>query len=59
MKYIKDPGQRHLFDPFERLFSPLAIKTIQNGWQGLFREVILELMPAQLIADKFHPDTGK
>lgn len=59
MRYIKDPGQKHMFDPFERLFSPLATKTIQNGWHGLFREVILELMPAQLIADKFHPDTGQ
>jgi hypothetical protein len=59
MRYIKDPGQKHLFDPFERLFSPLAIKTIQNGWQGLFREVILELMPAQIIAGEFDPDTGR
>lgn len=59
MKYIKDPGQRHLFDPFERLFSPLATKTIQNGWQGLFREVILELMPAQIIAGEVDPDNGR
>ena len=59
MKYIKDPGQKHLFDPFERLFSPLATKTIQNGWQGLFREVILELMPAQIIAGEFDPDNGR
>lgn len=59
MKHIKDPGQKHLFDPFERLFSPLASKTIQNGWQGLFREVILELMPAQIIAGEFDPDNGR
>lgn len=59
MKHIKDPGQKHLFDPFERLFSPLATKTIQNGWQGLFREVILELMPAQIIAGEFDPDNGR
>ncbi len=59
MKHIKDPGQKHLFDPFERLFSPLAIKTIQNGWQGLFREVILELMPAHIIAGEFDPDNGR
>lgn len=59
MKHIKDPGQKHLFDPFERLFSPLAAKTIQNGWQGLFREAILELMPAQIIAGEFDPDNGR
>ncbi|RLC95775.1 MAG: hypothetical protein DRI46_14480 [Chloroflexi bacterium] len=59
MKHIKDPGQKQLFDPFERLFSPLATKTIQDGWQGLFREVILELMPAQIIAGKFNPSNGR
>ncbi len=59
MKHIKDPRQKQLFDPFERLFSPLARKTIQNGWQGLFREVILELLPAQIIAGEFDPDTGR
>ena len=59
MKHIKDPGQKHLFDPFERLFSPLATKTIQKGWQGLFREVILELMPAEIIAGEFDPDNGR
>jgi len=59
MKNIKDPGQKQLFDPFERLFSPLAVKTILNGWQGLFRTVILELLPAEIIAGKFNPGTGR
>ena len=59
MRYIKEPGQKHLFDPFERLFSDLASKTIQNGWQGLFREVILELMPAQIIGGEFDSVNGR
>jgi len=59
MKNIKDPGQRHLFDPYERLFSPLAVRTIQEGWQGLFREVILELLPAEIIGGEFDPATGR
>ncbi len=59
MQHIKNPGQIHLFDPFEHLFSSLATKTIQEGWQGLFRHVILELLPVQAIAGKFHPATGR
>jgi hypothetical protein len=59
MKNIKNPGQKHLFDPFERLFSSVAARAIQKGWQGLFREVILELLPAQVIAGEFDPDTGR
>ncbi len=59
MRHIKDPGQKHLFDPFERLFRLLATKIIQEGWQGLFRHVILELLPVQAIAGKFHPATGR
>ena len=59
MQHIKDPGQQRLFDPFKRLFSPMAYKTIRNGWQGLFRHVILELLPVQILAGEFHPKTGR
>ena len=54
-----NPRQQQLFDPFERIFSPLAYKTIKDGWQGLFRHVILELMPAQALAGEFHPKIGR
>jgi len=56
---IKDPRQTQLFDPFEHLFSPLAYKTIQNGWQGVFRHVILELLPAEIVAGEFDPAMGR
>jgi len=56
---IKDPRQRPLFDPFEHLFSPLAYKTIKKGWQGVFRHVILKLLPAQTVAGEFHPVMGR
>jgi len=59
MQNINDPRQQQLFDPFERLFSPLAYKTIKNGWQGLFRHVILELLPAEVIAGEFHLEMGR
>ncbi|MCK5133955.1 MAG: hypothetical protein KAR40_17625, partial [Candidatus Sabulitectum sp.] len=59
MRNIGDPRQQLLFDPFERIFSPLAYKTIKNGWQGLFRHVILELLPAEVLAGEFHPEIGR
>lgn len=59
MRNIGDPRQQQLFDPFERIFSPLACKTIKNGWQGLFRHVILELLPAEVLAGEFHPEIGR
>jgi hypothetical protein len=59
MRYMNDPGQQKLFDPFERMFSPLAYKTIQRGWQGLFRHAILELLPAEILGEEFHPEVGR
>ena len=59
MVHIKDPRQKTLFDPFEHLFSPLAYKTIERGWQGVFRHVILELLPAQTVAGEFDPVMGR
>jgi hypothetical protein len=59
MQKTEDPRQRRLFDPFERMFSQLAYKIIKNGWQGLFRHAILELLPAQILAEEFHPEIGR
>lgn len=59
MVHIKDPRQNQLFDPFEHLFSPLAYKAIEKGWQGVFRHVILELLPAGAVAGEFHPIMGR
>ena len=59
MVHIKDPRQEPLFDPFEHLFSPLAYKAVTKGWQGVFRHVILELLPAQTIAGEFDPIMGR
>ena len=56
---ISDPRQNNLFDPFEHLFSPLGYKTIQNGWQGVFRHVVLELLPADVLSGEFHPTVGR
>lgn len=58
MRHIVNPLQMRLFDPFKRLFSKLAYRRIVEGWQGVFRKVILEIMPVETIAGKFSESNG-
>lgn len=59
MRHIVDPRQTRLFDPYERVFSPLAYRRIHEGWQGVFRHVILETMPVDIIGGEFSEGTGR
>ena len=59
MVNIINPRQNELFDTFKHFLSPLAYKTVTSGWQGVFRHVILEVLPAPEIANHFHPDYGR
>jgi len=58
MQYIVDPRQNCLFDPYKRVFSKLAYRRIIKGWQGVFRRVILEIMPVGTIAGEFSEREG-
>ncbi len=58
MRHIVNPRQTGLFDPFRDILSPVAYRRIQRGWQGVFRHVILELMPVDALAGEFSPDMG-
>lgn len=55
MRHIVDPRQERLFDPFQGLFSALAVQILGRGWQGVFRHVILQLLPVAQVAEHFHP----
>jgi len=59
MRHMIDPRQNELFDMFKSFLSPLAYKTLISGWQGVFRHVILELLPVNEIATHFSPDQGR
>jgi len=59
MIHITDPRQEALFDPFEHLLSKQAFETIKKGWQGIFRHVILELLPVAAVAKHFNPMIGR
>jgi len=58
MRQIVDPRQNRLFDPFHGLFAPLAQRVLAEGWQAVFRHVVLELLPVSEMAEHFHPTIG-
>ncbi len=59
MRHIDDPRQIRLIDPFANVFSKLAYERIRAGWQGVFRHVILELLPARELGEHFSPNMGR
>ncbi len=58
MIHSVDPRQNRLFDPFEGVISPAGRKIIANGWQGVFRHVLLEVMPVGKLAPHFSDSLG-
>ncbi len=59
MKTIELPSQQRLFDPFEGVIGPMGRKMIDNGWQGLFRQVLLEQIPVGLICEGLSDCQGR
>ena len=55
---IVDPRPNRLFDPFEGVIPPAGQRIISSGWQGVFRHVLLELMPVGERADHFSRQRG-
>src|SRR6476469_9948092 len=58
MIHSVDPRQNRLFDPFEGIIPPTGQRLIANGWQGVFRHVLLEVMPVGPLAKHFSDSTG-
>ena len=59
MRRIVNPKQTCLFDPFNPVLTDQTRKRLLNSWPGIFRHVILELMPVKAIAGHFHPVMGR
>ena len=59
MRNIVNPQQTRLFDPFDPVLTGKTRDQLLNGWTGVFRHVILELMPADIIAEHFDPSMGR
>jgi hypothetical protein len=59
MHKIVNPQQTRLFDPFDSVLTEKTRKRLLDGWSGVFRHVILELMPVDTIAGHFDPQRGR
>jgi len=58
MIHIVDPRQNRLFDPFEGVIPPAGQRIITEGWQGVFRHALLEVMPVGELAENFSQSLG-
>jgi hypothetical protein len=58
MIHLVDPRQNRLFDPFEGVIPPAGRRIIAEGWQGVFRHVLLEVMPVGELAPHFSQTLG-
>lgn len=59
MHTINNPAQTTLFDPFSRVLTEKTREQLLSGWQGIFREAILKLMPVQKLAKHFSAAMGR
>ena len=59
MRNIVDPRQNKLFDSYRNVLSSLAYERLLKNWQGVFRHVILELMPVEEVGEHFSTDQGR
>ena len=55
----RDPRETVLISRFDSLLCSSAINILKNGWEGVFRAVILDLLPIQKVEEKFSPYTGR
>jgi hypothetical protein len=58
MIHSVDPQQNRLFDPFQGVIPPVGRRMIGEGWQGLFRHVLLDVMPVRDLAKNFSETLG-
>ena len=59
MQNIVNPQQTQLFDPFDGVLTEKTRKRLLNGWHGVFRHIILELMPVNAVSEHFDATMGR
>jgi len=59
MRHIVNPQQTRLFDPFDSVLTEKTRKRLLDGWHGVFRHIILELMPVDAISGHFDSAMGR
>jgi hypothetical protein len=59
MRKIVNPQQTQLFDPFNSVLTEKTRTRLLNGWHGVFRHIILDLMPVNAVSEHFDPTLGR
>jgi len=59
MRTIRNPRQTRLFDPFDPVLTERTRQALLEDWQGVFRHVLLELMPVEVLGGAFDPSIGR
>ena len=59
MQRIVNPRQTRLFDPYQPVLTAANRQWLEENWPGVFRHVLLELMPVETLRQHFHPDRGR
>ena len=59
MHKIVNPLQTVLFDSFDSVLTEKTRKRLLGGWAGVFRHVILELMPVDALGENLNPTLGR
>ena len=59
MRKIVNPQQTQLFDPFDRVLTEQTRKRLLDGWPGVFRHIILELLPVEAVSVHFDATQGR
>jgi len=58
MQHVNDHKSGHLWDPWDFL-GPKRRALLESGWTGVFRKHLLEELPVEEIAGKFHETLGR
>ena len=59
MKTINSPKETRLFDSYDPVLNERARQCLLDDWPGVFRHVILELMPVDDLGSHLHPTLGR
>jgi hypothetical protein len=59
MRNIINPQQTRLFDSFDSVLTDQTRKRLLDGWHGVFRHLILELMPVDTVSGHFDSAMGR
>ena len=52
-------NQPKLWSRFQDLLSEAALETLDRGWQGVFRRMILQQLPVEIMEEKFNKNTER